>query len=475
MLKGRSAGKLLIVAVMALLMTAGSAVAADKAPQLKNPSLNPALREIAQGLASLLGDVQVRRTVKEQVGKKFDGDFDVLYRDLANQPARHGQTFREALGGAVGTVRKSEGRLAGRRSALGDLDALAAALPRLQIAIPVGFQGWNAEESAPLVAFVPVDVADEDLLEVEAFDVAGRRHLLDVRTVPDFPVVVVGLNERTDRNGYLIPDLARPALSGRAAEKLARDAWDASGAAGETTPFTQRFTSKIGCSGSPHAYGNQEFLNEIKINNDHEPWTSGSPEIYATYSFPDLGGLRGQYFMTNVDNEGQWYSISGPLFYWQSYYGNTFAMGIMEQDGSDFGTLGFSAGGFSYTLNIHNGDDSLGTTIVSFLDPNCGSYSTGDADFKMAFQGTSGACGEASCVPVQGTYISHFTGAGCTGTESYYLPYDGYGYSCRTWNGTGQCGTIHRTVTNRSYRYNGTCYDAWPSGNTLSDFVTVYR
>lgn len=88
---------------------------------------------------------------------------------------------------------------------------------------------------------------------------------------------------------------------------------------------------------------------------------------------------------------------------------------------------------------------------------------------------TTGGCGEASCVPAQAAYISHFTGAGCTGTESYYLPYDGYAYSCRTWNGTGQCGTIHRTVTNRSYKYNGVCSDAWPGGNTLSDFVTVYR
>ncbi|HWM90567.1 MAG TPA: hypothetical protein VN493_07355 [Thermoanaerobaculia bacterium] len=85
------------------------------------------------------------------------------------------------------------------------------------------------------------------------------------------------------------------------------------------------------------------------------------------------------------------------------------------------------------------------------------------------------ACGEASCVPAQGAYVSHFTGAGCTGTESYYLPYDGYAYQCRSWDGAGECGTIRRTVTNRSYRYNGTCYDAWPSGNTLSEFVTVYR
>jgi hypothetical protein len=36
--------------------------------------------------------------------------------------------------------------------------------------------------------------------------------------------------------------------------------------------------------------------------------------------------------------------------------------------------------------------------------------------------------------------------------------------------------TMVRTVTNRSYRdTTGTCRDAWTSGNTLSDFVTVYR
>jgi hypothetical protein len=91
------------------------------------------------------------------------------------------------------------------------------------------------------------------------------------------------------------------------------------------------------------------------------------------------------------------------------------------------------------------------------------------------FNTASSGCGEASCVPAQAAYISHFSGPGCTGTESYYTPYDGFTYSCRTWDGTGQCGTIHRTVTNVSYKYNGVCTDAWPGGNTLSDFVTVYR
>lgn len=86
------------------------------------------------------------------------------------------------------------------------------------------------------------------------------------------------------------------------------------------------------------------------------------------------------------------------------------------------------------------------------------------------------ACGEGTCVASQGAYISHFTGPNCDGAESYYTPYDSSAYQCRTWDGNGQCGTIHRTVTNRSYRYNGTCYsNAWPSGNTLNDLVTVYR
>src|SRR3954447_2279418 len=38
-------------------------------------------------------------------------------------------------------------------------------------------------------------------------------------------------------------------------------------------------------------------------------------------------------------------------------------------------------------------------------------------------------CGETSgCVPAQGAYISHFSGPNCTGTESYYLPYDNNAY-----------------------------------------------
>jgi len=85
-------------------------------------------------------------------------------------------------------------------------------------------------------------------------------------------------------------------------------------------------------------------------------------------------------------------------------------------------------------------------------------------------------CGEASCTAVQASYISHFTGLGCTGTESYYTPYFGYDGIRRSWDGRGVVGTILRTVTNKSWKNSsGVCTNSWPNGNTLSDFVTVYR
>jgi hypothetical protein len=445
-------------------------------------SADPALREVAQGLAAALGERQIRHLVKQEVGKKFDGDFDVLYREVANHKIGSVRTFRQALGSAVGQVRKRQGKLASQDMTLQDLDYYATALPQLQISMPVGFDDWDVESTVPLVAYVPAGVDDNDLKEIEAFDANGRRHLLDAQIEPDFPVVIIGLNERTDRNGYLRREFVQSRSGSTDIETMTlaftEDPSDPGGDVPyEPPPPPYSAPPPSGCDARTHAYGDQEFLHQVKINNDHEPWVKGSPEIYATYGFVDNQGIRGQFFLSNVDAEGSWYSINGPLFYWQSYYGNTFAMAIWEQDGSNYGTFTYNFGGLNYTLQIHDGDDSLGATAVSFLDPVCGSYSTGDAEFKLRYQGaTSGSgCGEASCVAVQGTYISHFTGTGCTGTESYYLPYDGYGYACRTWNGTGQCGAIHRTVTNRSYRYNGTCYDAWPSGNTLSDFVTIYR
>jgi hypothetical protein len=137
--------------------------------------------------------------------------------------------------------------------------------------------------------------------------------------------------------------------------------------------------------------------------------------------------------------------------------------------------------GYGYQCRPGLGARECGTTQYTvtsrsyFNNGNCyDAWPSGNtlSEFVRVYSLT---CGEAVCNSAQGSYISHYTGANCTGVESYYLPYDGNGYSCRSWNGGGECGTSSHTVTNRSYKYLGTCYNAWPSGNTLSQFVTIYR
>jgi len=152
---------------------------------------------------------------------------------------------------------------------------------------------------------------------------------------------------------------------------------------------------------------------------------------------------------------------TGTEFYYLPYDGYAYQCRTWD-GGGECGTIQRTITNRSY---IYNG------TCYEDAWPSGNSLS----QFVTVYRSTTDPCGEGTCLVAQAAYISHFTGAGCTGTESYYLPYDGYAYQCRTWNGTGQCGTTQHTVTNRSYLYNGTCYDAWPSGNELSEFVTVYR
>jgi hypothetical protein len=134
---------------------------------------------------------------------------------------------------------------------------------------------------------------------------------------------------------------------------------------------------------------------------------------------------------------------------------------------------------FSGTRTVRYGANGTYVTRNATGSIACSNATFGDPLFGVAKHcdyASSVVCAEASCTSLNGVYISHFTGPACTGTESYYTPYFNTDGKRRSWDGNGLAGTTLRTVTNRSYKNSaGTCYDAWPSGNTLSGFVTIYR
>ncbi|HEX6201593.1 MAG TPA: hypothetical protein VF100_01245, partial [Thermoanaerobaculia bacterium] len=192
--------RMLVVAAVALLVLsitatagAGARAVADGPPAIgvrpAAASPDAALIDLAKSLAVALEDREVRALIQQEVGRQFDGDFNVLYRDLANSRLADGSTFRGRLAKAAAATPGSTRRSVA--ASLATIDGYAEALPRLQIAVPIHFADWDVDSQVPLVTYVSTEVDDADLVEVPAYDAAGRVTLLDARFEPPMPVVVV--------------------------------------------------------------------------------------------------------------------------------------------------------------------------------------------------------------------------------------------------------------------------------------------
>ena len=46
-----------------------------------------------------------------------------------------------------------------------------------------------------MVAYNPITIDDMEWKEIEAFDASGKKFKLDAKNEPDYPVIVIGLNE----------------------------------------------------------------------------------------------------------------------------------------------------------------------------------------------------------------------------------------------------------------------------------------
>ena len=149
------------------------------------------LKYFAKALANVLTVPGVGTHLRNEIGKKFDGDYDVLWETV------QGSDF-------PGSGRLS-GLVAGQLQALNSIVSMEEIeeVPLLQIALPVGFSDWDGETPI-LVAYIPLTINDVDLTEIYAYDSAGEEHILDGQVPPEFPVMVIGINERTNPQGEVL-------------------------------------------------------------------------------------------------------------------------------------------------------------------------------------------------------------------------------------------------------------------------------
>jgi len=274
------------------------------APAITQAQTNTALHTFAQQLAAALTDSGLRTLIAQQTALKFDGDTEALYTALAQQSTGKG-TFAQALSSGLTTQ---------------SLNSLAAQVPKLHIAVRGGT--WDTAKTIPLVAVAPE--GGDEYAPVTAYDAQGGVHQLDSRTIPDRPVIVVGVNERVDDQGSLLPQF-RPGASGTAPNLTAQGCYSVK-------------------------------LVRLDLYDDMEPWTKGKAEIWVAVKGPGIG-WHGQLRMVTepgdyLDAIQSFGCTDGDVrFYWY------------EQDGTNL-DVNISVDGYSFGIKIDDGDDFLGSITM---------------------------------------------------------------------------------------------------------------
>ncbi|NVJ21893.1 DUF3103 domain-containing protein [Myxococcus sp. AM011] len=162
----------------------------------------------------------------------------------------------------------------------------------------------------PLYAYEP-DGNDSQWRFIEAFDRSGGVHRLDVRQMPDRPVLVVDIDSRKDlAAGVKLMRERLVALGQRPMPSL-----QAASASATSTPVT--------------------MLDRIYLNDDEEPWISGDAEVYAIVNGVDPSRDEPQLDIVDMpylDTDGRTYSPNQVLIFWDRYRWAAANVILMEHD-----------------------------------------------------------------------------------------------------------------------------------------------
>lgn len=334
------------------------------------PRYDPVIDGLAKVLAQSLNNAQVRRFVKNEALKKFDGDYDILLQKVANSTVGI-KTIKEVLNSTAGTSF--------------NFDEAIRKIPLLNIAVPIGIENWKEDSFMPLVVSFP-DIQDESKLDrVKAYNSSGKEVWIDAKNLPEQPIIVIGINERTQVGGdgkvVLRKDIAQVSR-------------DASGRISTVQPQnTAKARSAAGCTYADGQYIYAKYF----FSDDVGRWESrlkGLPEItmrvYApsnSTNFSSLGEIRNVSQMEEpaIRHAERWY---GPLTYapsgtsivaWSnSVYGKTLLFNFVEVDGGSSTVAVTIGAGFkvtipgigeatrnlSVTFDIANNDENIGQLAV---------------------------------------------------------------------------------------------------------------
>ncbi len=354
--------------------------------------------KIARQLAVNLKQKDMRSFIKSEALKMFDGDYDILYRDIKDVSVS-GKSFKAHL---VNNNLNSVLSLA-------ETEELANTMPLLNISVPVNIDKWDTESYSPLVAVVPADYDDKTAKKVKAYDGDGNVHWLDATTSPDVPVIAVGTNERSkiSKNQVILsyPKIKREKQYVQMENRRQVAITFNDGEAGDD-PGGEGDPINTGNNCARYD-GNWEYLYGLtfpgtSLQDTYEDWVLGAPEIRLIAFKPNSSFTELAEFMNHPyepqkrrDVNGRWeyYDWNWPLFMWYTGdYGNIVIYKMIEEDSGQIFELTVSGQveipftgtkvNLSGKINIKNNDDVGPTVPVDFRDTRCTKI-YGDPTFKF--------------------------------------------------------------------------------------------
>ena len=328
---------------------------------------DPQMEAIAKALAASMGEESVRTLIKTEALKKFDGDYDILYQKIGNQ---------NVGGKTLSTLLNENSQKGNEKSRTLPISQFAVQMPLLNIGVPVNAEKWNTSNFEPLVVISPSSVVKDEtkLTLVKAYDKAGKVHWLDAKKAPDFPVVVVGLNERVEILANGIASIKKGLIFTNNGEdkkqvELYEDP-DGGGGGGGGGTCTAPYFSGIVLKG--YNSGNISAI---------ESWFNGGPEIRMTCAYANQNGNSVNIFgetQGNLHNPDRswvnntWWDLNDYLFNWQSSYGDLVTFVLWEEDAGTLINIPVTVKGkflgaeinASFTINISDDNEWIGSFPV---------------------------------------------------------------------------------------------------------------
>lgn len=187
-------------------------------------------------------------------------------------------------------------------------------------------EAWKNGEK-PLFAFEPSG-DDSNWQYIEAYDVYGQVHQLDVYQMPDVPVFVVDSNGAEELKAGLMAMQAEMNKLGTATQinSGSKNTGDNEDSKGSKNSKFQKQTfmgkAKRSMAMSEPEPLNTTQLTKIRLAVDQEPWISGKAEIYAIVTGVDSSRVEPQIDlveMTYLDYDKQTYYPNQTVIFWPRY------------------------------------------------------------------------------------------------------------------------------------------------------------